>query len=598
MPIVTMSLNNKYEVTNSSGLKTFPEPRETADKVGCLLNGCVIEGAKSNNGWMRIEKIISTEEYYKSVCEGMFCRAENDDGTKQYFKEKKDTNTQAETGNGSEGVEESETMYADDAFTDVYSTRISDNDYLNNLQNGLEIKNLRGIMGLPHQFLPNTDPRIDGDNSNVGSFGRVYAEKIIAPMPLLFMTPGTPSFMASFNKKQKGTILENIFNKTTEIGDFDDLTGSDGGKYYSLKYAYIDYFGYVNAMLRSAAFFLDIQDETLDIDDETTGSGGKKLGSLNWFYQQEGESDIFDNNGLSRFLGVYAGAIPFYVEAETKVSDSFGNSTSQSSLASSIDGLSDTARELNYLIGNVAGNIGAGGLYDEVMGLGGSLMENTSDTINSLLGKGNILSNMMGKLQTILSGGRMIFPEIWSDSSFSRSYNISLKLVSPSGDKLSIFYNILVPIYHLMAFVLPRNSTGQAFYSPFLVRAYYKGIFNIDMGIITDMNISKGADGEWTPDGLPTVAEVSFEIKDLYDVLAMSKQDFENDRGILSNIAELDYIANSCGININEPEVGRTIKMAATLGFSSKLKDKFTMNMFGNVTQYFNQKVQNIFGKF
>ena len=145
---------------------------------------------------------------------------------------------------------------------------------------------------------------------------------------------------------------------------------------------------------------------------------------------------------------------------ETKVSDSFGNSTSQSSLASSIDGLSDTARELNYLIGNVAGNIGAGGLYDEVMGLGGSLMENTSDTINSLLGKGNILSNMMGKLQTILSGGRMIFPEIWSDSSFSRSYSISLKLVSPSGDKLSIFYNILVPIYHLMAFVLPRNSTG------------------------------------------------------------------------------------------------------------------------------------------
>ena len=400
--------------------------------------------------------------------------------------------------------------------------------------------------------------------------------------------------MSSFSKKQKKTVLENFNTKLgVKIGNFDELITSKGGKYYSLKFSYIDYFSYVNAMLRSAAFYLGIEEETLD-------DSGKKLKNLNWFFTNGDivTNDIFDNNGLSRFLGVYAGAIPFYVEAETKVSDSFGNSTSQSSLASSIDGLSDTARELNYLIGNVAGNIGAGGLYDEVMGLGGSLMENTSDTINSLLGKGNILSNMMGKLQTILSGGRMIFPEIWSDSSFSRSYNISLKLVSPSGDKLSIFYNILVPIYHLMAFVLPRNSTGQAFYSPFLVRAYYKGIFNIDMGIITDMNISKGADGEWTPDGLPTVAEVSFEIKDLYDVLAMSKQDFENDRGILSNIAELDYIANSCGININEPEVGRTIKMAATLGFSSKLKDKFTMNMFGNVTQYFNQKVQNIFGKF
>ena len=376
-----------------------------------------------------------------------------------------------------------------------------------------------------------------------------------------------------------------------KIGNFDELVTSRGGKYYSLKFSYIEYFSYVNAMLRSAAYYLGIENEDL-------GSGSLK--NINWFYTNGGISgnDIFDNNGLNKFLGTYAGAVPFYVEAETRTSDDFSNSTTQSSLSSGIDGLSDTARELNYLIGNVAGNIGAGQLYDEFMSLGSTAIDNTSQTIENMLGHGNIISNIMTKLQTIISGGRMVFPEIWSDSSFSRSYRITVKLNSPSGDKLSIFYNILVPIYHLIAFVLPRNSTGQTFYSPFLVRAYYKGIFNIDMGIITDMSVSKGSDGEWTPDGLPTTAEVSFEIKDLYDALSMSRADDDKDKGILSNISELDYIANSCGININEPEITRTIKMAVTLGFTDNIRDKVTMNIFGNVTQYFNQKVQNIFGTF
>lgn len=559
---------------------------------GKIEKGAIFEGELLSGSWVKIHTIIKGS--YSGMSSTIFCKTsiEGKDTVKE--KTEMEGSSSAEDATGSTGS--AEDIWADDEFTKSYSSIISNQQYLDNLKSGLKVSNLRGIMGLPHQFLPNTDIKIlddeKGDNNDLDLFGRVYAEKIIAPMPLLFMTPGTPSFMAKFKKSQKDTILQNIFHKTTKIGNFDNLTGSEGGKYYSLKYAYVDYFAYVNAMLRSAAFFLGIEDEKLD-------ENGVRLGEFNWFFDNGGTGgDIFDNHGLSKFLGVYAGAIPFYVEAETRTSDDFSNSTSQSSLASAIDGASDTARELNYLIGNVSSNIGAGNLYDEVMGIGGSAINQGIADLEGNLGKGNILSNIMGKLQTILSGGRMIFPEIWSESSFSRSYNITIKLVSPSGDKLSIFYNILVPIYHLIGFVLPRNSYGQGYMSPFLVRAYYKGIFNIDMGIITDMSVSKGADGEWSLDGLPTTAEVSFTIKDLYNVLSMSRQDTKNDKGILSNIAELDYIANTCGININEPEIGRTIKMAVTLGFETKIKDKFTMGIFGNITQYFNQKVENIFGAF
>lgn len=570
-----------------SSLKVYNRTNLPADQVGGLRLGAKVQGTVNGN-WLHIESIDdSIGDKYFGIVVGMYC---NYTSAGRPLFSPETSKSDAEVGDDEDA---NNTIYNDNSFTELYSTIINDNTYRTTMLEGLDIKSIRGIMGKPHQFLPYTDPRVDLSMDNQ-AFGRVYAEKIIKPMPLLFMTPGIPSFMSSFSKKQKKTVLENFASKLEiKIGNFDELVTSKGGKYYSLKFSYIDYFSYVNAMLRSAAFYLGIEDETLNDD-------GKKLGSLNWFFTNGDivTNDIFDNNGLSNFLGTYAGAIPFYVEAETRTSDDFSNSTTQSSLSSSIDGVSDQARELNYLIGNVAGNIGAGQMYDELMSIGGDAISNTADTVEGLLGGGNIISNIMSKLQTIISGGRMVFPEIWSDSSFSRSYRITIKLNSPSGDKLSIFYNILVPIYHLIAFVLPRNSTGQTFYSPFLVRAYYKGIFNIDMGIITDMSVSKGSDGEWTPDGLPTTAEVSFEIKDLYDVLSMSKADSDIDKGILSNISELDYIANSCGININEPEITRTIKMAVTLGFTDKIRDKFEMGMFGNVTQFFNQKIQNIFGTF
>lgn len=562
---------------------------------GKLYKGAIVTYTHIDNQWARIDRI----ESFGSSNSGM-----NKDNYKNLFINKEEANITINLGSNVSATDNNqntsgsttdsstgEENYLDDSFTYSYGSYYSDEEYVNNTLSGLRVSNLRGIMGMPHQFLPNTDPKLDG-SSDVDSFGRVYAQKIVANMPLMFMTPGTPAFMSKFSESQKKSLLSAMFD-SVKGSDFDYLTQETGGKYYSLKFAYTEYFNYVNAMLRSAAYYLGIENEKIN---------GKALGSLNWFFSNAdksiNEGSMFDNNGLSRFIGTYAGAIPFYVEAQNTVSESFDNGTTQSSLASSIDGLSDTARELNFLIGNVSGAVGAGSLYEKYISTDEirENIQNTTDTINNILGKGNVLGNIVASAQNILAGGRMIFPEIWSESGFSRSYNVSLKLVSPSGDKLSIFLNILVPIYHLLAFVLPRNTTSQSYYSPFLVRAYYKGIFNVDMGIITSLELSKGQECEWTPDGLPTVAEISFTIKDLYDVLSMSKGGIDTvDKGILHNIAELDYIATSCGININEPEVGRTIKMATMIGLVDNVKDKFTMNMFADITQFFNSKIENIF---
>lgn len=483
-------------------------------------------------------------------------------------------------------------LVADDAFinTEYSKTYTSSEQYINNLQDGLRVKDLRGILGMPHQFLPTTDPRIDnltilGDEDQ---FGRVYSEKIIKHIPLLLMTPGSPVFMAGYSTEQKNTIVGKLAGMAT---DAIDSLFNDGsiGKYYSLKYAYTDYFNYVNPMLRSAACFLEIQDEEID---------GQTLGTMNWLYSTCNQgSEIYSHGNLANFLGPYAGCIAFYADAGTTVDDSFSNSTSDSQLASTLNNLSESGKELNFLIGNVGG---MAGVNLDLLGANTELNNTITDLtsqVDGILGGGNVMSNILGKATTILAGGRLIFPEIWSDSSFSRSYSCSMKLISPSGDKLSVFLNILVPLYHLLAFTLPRESTNQAYFSPFLVRAYYKGLFNVDMGIIPGLSVTKGDEGEWTIDGIPTVANVSFEIKDLYEGFYMSEQKLSTSYGILSNTQELDYIANTCGININDQEIMRTIRMAAALGFT-KVTDKVTIGIFGNIAQYFNQKMQNIFGIF
>ena len=67
---------------------------------------------------------------------------------------------------------------------------------------------------------------------------------------------------------------------------------------------------------------------------------------------------------------------------------------------------------------------------------------------------------------------------------------------------------------------------------------------------------------------------------------------------IMSNVAELDYIANSCGININDQEVLRSFKLWKLLKFDNIVNDAIYNNIFGNIIQLFNQKAYNLFAFF
>ena len=276
--------------------------------------------------------------------------------------------------------------------------------------------------------------------------------------------------------------------------------------------------------------------------------------------------------------------VAFYVDSATSASESFSNSTTESQLASKINSFSDTGRELRFLLGTAGG--------DEMLQSQESAIKSAMDTVTDVANKylkGNqLFTDIANNFSTIAVGGKLIFPEIWADSEFSTSYDINIKLRTPDCDKLSWFMNIFVPLAHLICLTAPReadSSDANGYKSPFLVRSFYKGLFNIDMGIVTDLSITKGREKAWTLDSLPTEVDVSMTIKDLYKMMSISSD--QSAGAFVNNLSLMDYIANSCGVNINEPDFSRSVEVYLMLK-----KQKFS-HIWSDAWSMLNDDIQN-----
>lgn len=434
--------------------------------------------------------------------------------------------------------------------------------------------NLNGIFGIPYQFMDTVDRRL-----NNTELGRKYSEKIVSRLPLLFLTPGRQVFMEDFSKDDAGSVLSYLTGGGS--GDVSELiTGK--GKYYSFKFDYETYYNYVNAMAHSVAYYMGIDNEVVGIGDNKS----VKLSSFDWSNATSSSFKSFFNASEN---------IVFYLDGMTQVSESFGNNTTESSLAATINGFSDTAKEIQFILGDQKSVVssmveGAGNLTD-------SITQSLSGLVGTV-GGGLLGSLAKSGVTTVLQGGKIIFPEIWQDSSYERDYSLEIKLRSPDHDNLSIYLNILIPYIHLLALCLPKGSEEDpnAYTSPFLVKAFCKGMFNVDMGMITSMSVTKGAECCWNDDGLPTQIDISLTIKDLYSSLFMTGYgnglwSQKSIKYIVNNTSMMDFLANMAGLNLSQMEIGRRISMYMNL-----TKSNFNVTP-SRIWTKFDQGISNMMGK-
>lgn len=420
---------------------------------------------------------------------------------------------------------------------------------------------INGIFGIPYQLSTIVDQPVEGTD-----FGRMYMEKFIADMPVMFISPGEPLFMAGYNHETIQSMVNAILD--VEDNDLNLITSAQEngkeGRYYTFNSKMADCARYINVAVQTLANFKNIGHLSLP----TARGGSIKLSRFNILEML--------NPDFARLFGSQT-SFPFYLDSETQISESFSNDTTESMVSQAANGFSDKAREVQFLLGTHSTM--DSGLYKAMKKAVASTVSGANDLVNlmpqddTMLGKlfngRNILGALTSELTTVVSGGKLSFPEIWSSSSYSKSYSVNMKFRSPDPDPLSILMNVELPIIILVAMTAGRQfgKSANAYGSPHIIRATYKSIFNCDLGIIGGLSINRGGDGKWNSLGMSTSADVSLDIRDLYSTMFISK----TPGGMYNNTAELDWLALMAGLDVNKPEFARKIglKLALTKGYVS-----------------------------
>lgn len=401
-------------------------------------------------------------------------------------------------------LEDSELEYALESgdFSDVYM----DSEYTTSdagwdpFVNYTEDGKKANILGLPLNFCKTADPN-----------GRVYKNTIMQDLPYVFILPGVPSLNSKLIGVDNDKLTKKDIAKMIESNDPENVKFAVRGartqtdlRFMGFKANYSDYFKYVQTMLSTIHATMGLR------------------GVFNFSNEFETSSN---NYGLC-----------YYADKSTSISESASNDYTESSIVQKANDLSTASREIKNVLGWNSN------IKD---------MESTSleDMTEALTGSNGILSRVGSMLGRVVNGSQLLYPEIWADSSFDRSYTINFKFYSPYGDKESIFKYVYVPFVSLLALALPRQDSLLGYGQPFVLRLSAPGRFESSMGVVSSITFTKGGNDDlWTKDGLPQEIEVNLNIKDLYPSLVATKS-----YGVLSyNLGLASFLDTMAGIRMDQ----------------------------------------------
>lgn len=209
-----------------------------------------------------------------------------------------------------------------------------------------------------------------------------------------------------------------------------------------------------------------------------------------------------------------------------------------------------------------------------------SWVEQGSQAITSLVGNINSLGHWLGintssatndptagasagvwaQVQAGITGNKLMLPKLWTGSEFNKSYNVKIVLQSPYGTPEMIFKYVYKPFFHILALALPRPSGAGgsvAYNAPFIIRATAPGFFNIDVGVIASMTISKGTSPtDFSKHGLVKRIELDIELMDIYPQMLNYSGDAPTSA---YNISLHSYLATMAGRDPRHAAIADTI---------------------------------------
>ena len=423
-------------------------------------------------------------------------------------------------------------------------------------------------------------------------YGRSYEQEIACNIPIMSVVPGEPQYMSLLTgsfvfpsykkaKKSTGRDFAKFFNNLSDSELRSAIATVDAGvsnkdlyQYYTMTVNTDEYFAYVNTLCKMSAILMGLSDfEYL----------GTKCTLVDWGNYNSTQSGGQDYNMLEEVIGV-DGGVSFAYDPGSSVTDSIGNTLGDSAFTGLIKGISQKAREAGFLFGRWGDDA-----VDYLSAVDGTDYDSAvNDITGSALGRIFSGQGIIGRVSTWIKnsgkGMNIRFPQIWQDSSSNKDYSIEMHFIAPYATNFCKWRYVLVPFFHCFALAAPRiRSTLTMYSTPFLIRAYSKGYFNVEMGMITNLSWRRFGDGGdmVSDDGIPTQIDVTMDFQDMYQSIGMSKIDGAWDilnlsgKGIgkeaglfFNNTGLMDMLGTMSGVNMNRMNIGERIALYWNAVFS------------------------------
>ena len=423
-----------------------------------------------------------------------------------------------------------------------------------------------GILGIPFQFNSYADVR--SSQFGYSNIGRTYSNFIWNNMPLVYIEVGKPLYFDSITKTSDDSIasfIKGLFGSGSESDIAEDyeknkdyvhgLGGVSQSRYYTFLDDFDEYRKYANTMIKFVSIMMGLGEEICYMTD-------KKYREFDILDLRHGS--FFDQLISGEFLaGNY---LTFYYNPEqTSITESGANSAGESVMSTMFSNVNALSREIQYLFGTeMVSNIG------DIGQNASALAQTISDLAGGLNIEGSGLYQRICSIGSCLSGANILFPHIWQDSQFAKSYTLNFKFSTPYGDPESVLMNVYIPYLCLLALSLPRQASTQGYKSPFLVKLSCKGYFNCDMGMVESIDIKRGGpnNDQWTVDGLPTEMEVTMTVRDLYPTIVAAAAS-ASDMFFANNSAFTEYLSMLSGVELHVvTPMDRTYALLQMMGTS------------------------------
>lgn len=254
----------------------------------------------------------------------------------------------------------------------------------------------------------------------------------------------------------------------------------------------------INTKLLSEISGDDTKRATLEQDIRNSGASVQEKGST--YTPPDIPASVFENfvanlaDGMEfiSFTPNYTGGVDY----------SFSNSTSQSSVASSFNSKSQSAREfrINTMDGNLTDTLGA-----------------IADGMKSIAG--SVASSLHLEGLVAMAGNAFIdIPDNWQESvAQCPSWSYTIPIVHPyAGHPIARSLYMYFPICCFLALALPLSTGKQSHTSPFLIEWYDRGRGQCRLGIVSGLSLRMGTSNlGYNLDHKPLGYELQVDLKDL-----------------------------------------------------------------------------------